>query len=199
MKRICQRALGGASLCLLLPWLPLCLPASCQTNQPTLAELQPLQGTWAGIVVGENSDTKITITITGSSFRFHRDTNFWFGTTIMLIKPWHPPHELPATQQNSLFGNELGGVSPVERAGLTAAINPQQLTVTIKDSAPSQRDAIGKVVVALFKIEDGLLTIAAGGDGAEGVPNSFDGEKMTRYELRQIPPREKKSEVLKPR
>ena len=162
-----------------------------------MAELQPLQGTWTGVVVGEKSDTKITITITGSSFHFYRDANFWFGTTIILIKPWHPPHELPAIEQNSLVGIELGGVSPVERAGLSAAIKPQQLLVTIKDSAASQRDAIGKTVIAIFKIEDGLLTLAAGGDGADGAPTSFEDEKITRYELRKIPPSAKKIEPPK--
>src|SRR3954465_14886289 len=81
-------------------------------NQPTNAELQLLQGTWEGIVVGDKgtsktpafqetgkrkpgeiglyflkpgvfesppqSQGKITITITGNSLHFHRDTNFWF-------------------------------------------------------------------------------------------------------------------------
>ena len=199
MLKICQRVLGVAARFLLFSWLSLCLPANSQTNQPTLAELQPLQGRWEGVVVGEMSDSKITITITGSSFHFHRDTNFWFATKIVLIKPWLPQKEPPVTQQYSLFGNDLGEVSPVVRAGLPAVINPQQLNVTIKDSAPSQRDAIGKTVVAIFKIENGLLTIAAGGDGAEGAPTSFEDEKATRYELRKVLPQEKKSELPKPK
>ena len=61
-------------------------------NQPTAAELQLLQGKWEGfslnretpdgpIVKGTN---KITVTVTGNSLHFHRDTNFWFETTITL-------------------------------------------------------------------------------------------------------------------
>jgi uncharacterized protein (TIGR03067 family) len=34
--------------------------------------------------VGDNAHQKITITITGNSLHFHRDTNFWFETTITL-------------------------------------------------------------------------------------------------------------------
>jgi len=57
-------------------------------NQPTAVELQLLQGTWEGVWegvgAGDKSHEKITITITGNSFHFHRDTNFWFDTTITL-------------------------------------------------------------------------------------------------------------------
>ena len=53
-------------------------------NQPTNADLQLLQGIWEGVMVGQEKDDKITITITGNSFHFHRDTNFWFETTITL-------------------------------------------------------------------------------------------------------------------
>src|SRR5438876_261143 len=62
--------------------------AKCVVNQPTNAELQLLQGTWEGfslnmagpdgpIVKGTNT---ITVTVTGNSLHFHRDTNFWFET-----------------------------------------------------------------------------------------------------------------------
>jgi len=61
-------------------------------NQPTAAELQLLQGTWEG---GEG-DGKITITITGNSLHFHRDTNFWFETTITL-PAGKDPKQLHAT------------------------------------------------------------------------------------------------------
>ena len=47
-------------------------------------ELQPLQGTWEGVLVDDKAQQTITITITGNSLHFHRDTNFWFETTITL-------------------------------------------------------------------------------------------------------------------
>ena len=72
---------------------------------------------------------------------------------------------------------------------LSAGTDPQQLHATIKDNAPSQgSNAIGKVVVALFKIHGGTLTLAARGDGSEETPISFEDEKVTRYELRKVQP-----------
>ena len=45
-------------------------------NQPTAAERQLLQGTWEEVQVGDEARQKITITITGNSLHFHRDTIF---------------------------------------------------------------------------------------------------------------------------
>lgn len=129
-------------------------------DSPTNAQLQLLQGKWEGATVGQELTETVTITVTGNSFHFHRDTNFWFETTITL----------------------------------PADTKPQQLHATIKGSAASQRDAIGKVVVALFKIEDGTLTLATNGHGAEKLPKSFEvteNEGLTLYELRRVQPQEK--------
>jgi uncharacterized protein (TIGR03067 family) len=135
-------------------------------NQPTAVELQLLQGTWEGVVVGDESHEKIIITITGNSFHFHRDTNFWFETTITL----------------------------------PAGTDPKQLHATIKGCPPSQADSIGKVVGAIFKIEDGTLTLATSGGGAEETPKSFEateGKGLTRYELRKIQPQKKNTQPPK--
>jgi uncharacterized protein (TIGR03067 family) len=135
--------------------------AKCVVNQPTNAELQLLQGTWEGVMVGHEKDGKITITITGNSLHFHRDTNFWFETTITL----------------------------------PAGTNPKQLHATIKDGASS----VGQVVVAIFKIEDGTLTLATGnGDGE--APKSFEAtgdNGLNRYELRKVQPQTKNAEPPK--
>jgi uncharacterized protein (TIGR03067 family) len=96
-------------------------------EQSTAAELQLLQGTWEGADVGDQSHQKITITITGNSLHFHRNTNFWFATTITL----------------------------------PAGTDPKQLHATITGCPPSQTDSIGKVVGAIFKIEDETLTLIA--------------------------------------
>ena len=157
------------ALSLLLPFLLLGLEAGCTTPAPTASELrrlqaaptaselQRLQGTWEGVVVGQKSDDKYTITITGHSFHFHRDPNFWFATTITL----------------------------------PADTDPRQLHATIKDAAPGQESSVGEVVVAIFKIEDGLLTLAAIGGGDEETPKSFEAAEdqgLTRYELRKVEP-----------
>jgi len=135
--------------------------AKCAANQPTAVELQPLQGTWEGVLVGDNAQTKITITITGNSFHFHRDTNFWFETKIAL---------------------------PAGKA-------PQQLHATIKNSSPPT-NSIGQVVRAFFKIEDGTLTLATIGDGAEETPKGFEAAP-NRYELRQVQPQTKNTQPPK--
>jgi uncharacterized protein (TIGR03067 family) len=174
MKMTLKESLGFTVLSLVLPCLLLGLQAGCKTNPPTAAELQRLQGTWEGVALGQEtpggsfvkSAGTITITITGNSFHFHRDTNFWFETTI----------------------------------ALPAGTDPQQLRATIKDNAPSQgSNAIGKVVVALFKIDGGTLTLAARGDGSEETPISFEDEKVTRYELRKVQPQKKNTQPPNPK
>ena len=105
-------------------------------------------------MVGDKSQAKITVTITGNSLHFHRDTNFWFATTITLA----------------------------------AGTNPRQFHATIKDCAPGQEDSVGKVVVAIYKIEDGTLTLAAVGDEET---KSFEAKGLTRYELRKVQPQKK--------
>jgi uncharacterized protein (TIGR03067 family) len=65
-------------------------------NQPTAVELELLQGTWEGVLMADAAHQKITITITGDSLHFHRDTNFWFETTIML-PAGKDPKQLHAT------------------------------------------------------------------------------------------------------
>jgi len=136
------------------------------TNQPIAAELQLLQGTWEGVMVGDKSHVKIIIKITGNSFHFHRDTNFWFETTILL-----PP-----------------------------GTDPHQLHATIKGCPPSQSDSIGKVVVAIFKIEDRTLTLATRGGGAEETPKSFEATEdkgLTCYEFRKVQTQKENAQPLK--
>ena len=124
-------------------------------RQSAALELQPLQGTWEGVMVGQEKDGKITITITGNSLHFHRDTNFWFETTITL----------------------------------PAGTDPKQLHATIKSCPKSQAESIGKVVGAIFKIEDGTLTLAAYAISDEP-PKTFD-SGMSRYVLKKVQPRKK--------
>jgi len=135
--------------------------AKCVVTQPINAELQLLQGTWEGFslsrekpdgppVKGTNT---ITVTVTGNSLHFQRDTNFWFETAITL----------------------------------PAGTEPQQLHATIKRGANS----IGQVVVVIFKIEDGTLTLATDNGSGEAL-KVFEGAP-NRYELRKVRPQKKMS------
>jgi len=100
--------------------------ATCAANQPTAEELQPLQGTWEGALVDDPSQKSITITITGNSFHFHRDTNFWFETTITL-PAGKSPKQLHATikgcppSQADSIGKVVGAFFKIEDGILTLA------------------------------------------------------------------------------
>ena len=134
-------------------------------NQPMAVELQPLQGTWEGFMVGQEK-ANITITISSNSLHFHRDANFWFKTT---------------------FTQPVG-------------TDPKQLHATIKDCPSGQESSVGKVVVAIYKIEYGTLTLVALGDGDEETAKSFEateGKGLTRYELRKVQPQKKNTEPPK--
>jgi uncharacterized protein (TIGR03067 family) len=132
-------------------------------NQPTNAELKLLQGKWEGTWEEGGVDDqppvkspeKITITITGNSLHYHRNTNFWFETTFTL----------------------------------PAGTDPKQLHATIKDSAG--KHSLGKVVVAIFKVEDGILTLATD-NGSEEALKVFEAAP-NRYELRKVEPQKKMS------
>ena len=103
-------------------------------NQPTNTQLQRLQGTWEGVALGQEtpggsfvkSAGTITITITGNSFHFHRDTNFWFETTITL-PAGADPKQLHATikgcppSQADSIGKVVRAFFKVEDATLTLA------------------------------------------------------------------------------
>ena len=117
--------------------------AKCAANQPTAVELQLLQGTWEGGVVSQEGAEKITITITGNSFHFHRDTNFWFETTITL-PAGKDPKQLHATikgcppSQGVSIGKVVRAFFKIEDGTLTLA--------TIGDDAeetPKGFDAAG--------------------------------------------------------
>ena len=110
-------------------------------------------------MAGNEAHGKITITITGNSLHFHRDTDFWFETTFTL----------------------------------PAGTYPQQLQATIKD-CPQPCDDIGKVVFAIFKIEDGTLTLVGIQASAVEPPKTFgeipgfEDNSIFRYKLKKVQP-----------
>ncbi len=97
--------------------------ANCAVDLPSTPELQLLQGTWEGVDVGDPSNQKITITITGNSLHFHRDTNFWFKTTFTL-SAGAEPKQLHATVRESANGDAKGEV-----VGAIFEIKDEKLTL----------------------------------------------------------------------
>jgi uncharacterized protein (TIGR03067 family) len=76
--------------------------------------------------VDDKSHEKITITITGNSLHFHRDTNFWFDTTITLPAGTDPKQlhatikGCPPSQANSI-GKVVFVIYKIEDGTLTLA------------------------------------------------------------------------------
>ena len=126
MKMILKESPGFTALFLLLPCLFLCLQAGCTPHPSTAAVLQRLQGTWEGVLVGQEKDGKITITITGNSLHFHRDTNFWFETTFTL-PAGTDPQQLRTTITGGPDKDSIGKMVPaIFKTGdgnLTLAVN----------------------------------------------------------------------------
>ena len=77
-------------------------------------------------MVGYKAKQKITITISGHSLHFHRDTNFWFETTITL-PAGKVPKQLHATikgcppSQASSIGEIVRAFYKIEGGRLTLA------------------------------------------------------------------------------
>lgn len=100
--------------------------ARSAVNQPTNTELQLVQGTWEGVLVGDEAQQKVIITITGNSLHFHRDTNFWFETEITLPAGKNPK-QLHATikggppSQASSLGQVVKAFFKIENEKLTLA------------------------------------------------------------------------------
>ncbi|HKH47966.1 MAG TPA: hypothetical protein VKM72_25185 [Thermoanaerobaculia bacterium] len=142
MKKTIKMALAVTTLSILLmPSGLICTQAAGTTNY-TATALQRLQGSWEGVLVGQEAAGKISITITGNSLHFQGlSTDEWYETTFTL----------------------------------SAGTDPQQLHATIKD-CPRPED-IGKVVFAIFKIEDGTLTLAGIQASAAEPPKTFGGDQ----------------------
>lgn len=87
-------------------------PAAAETVQKLSAELQSLQGTWKGHMVGEEKSGEVILTVKGNSLHFHRDAGFWYKTTLEVPEGKKPP-EFRATIKES---PESGSIGEVVRA-----------------------------------------------------------------------------------
>ena len=113
-------------------------------------------------------------------------------------------HETEGRVSITITGNALQfqGLKPTERYDATftlpAGTDPQQLHATIKEG-PVPRD-IGKMVFAIFKIENGTLTLAGIPASADQSPkpfgqeSGFENNSMFRYDLRKLQPKKRVSQ-----
>jgi uncharacterized protein (TIGR03067 family) len=108
-------------------------------------------------------------------------------------------HETEGRVSITITGNVLRfrGLKPTQRYAATftlpAATDPQQLHATIQDG-PGPKD-IGQVVFAIFKIENGTLTLAGISESAVRSPRpsgqdpGFENNSLFRYDLRKVQPK----------
>ena len=129
-------------VCIVAPFIAnagdqLTADAKSAANQPAAAELQLLQGTWEGVLVGDKAQQKTTITVTGNSLHFHRDTNFWFKTTFTL-PAGKDPKQLHATikgcpsSQADSIGQVVRAFFKIENGTLTLATIGDDAEETLK-------------------------------------------------------------------
>ncbi len=67
---------------------------------------------------------------------------------------------------------------------LPSGTHPQQLHATIQECSPPAKNAIGTVIFAIFKVEDGTLVLAED-DGSDKPPKTF-AEASSRYTVRKM-------------
>ncbi len=72
---------------------------------------------------------------------------------------------------------------------LPAGTDPRQLHATIKDCSPPTNNSVGKMVFAIFKIEDGTLTFAED-DMSDEPPKTFS-TNSSCYHLKKVQPQKK--------
>ena len=78
---------------------------------------------------------------------------------------------------------------------LPVGTDPQQLHATIKDCSPPSTNAIGTVVFAIFKIEDGTLTFAED-DMSDKPPKTF-ASASSRYSVKKVQPQKENAQPPK--
>ena len=189
MRMILKGALGLTALSLVMPCVLSCAQATDTTNQPTAAELPHLQGTWEGVLAGQESAGKVTIQITSNSLRFQgRDSNDWYEATFSLPTGTNP-QELRATITGCLRTNYLGAmvgaIFKIENGTLTLA------GIQDRDQEPPKSFGEAK---PLLRVEDGTFNLLGGGLGLPGESKASEDNKLFRYELRKIQPQNKNAE-----
>lgn len=152
--------------------------ARCTANPPAAVELQLLQGTWEGILVGDKLEKKITLTITGNSLHFYRDRNFWFEAAIA-VPAGKDPKQLHATltgrspSQPVLVGRVVRAVFKIETGTLILATMADDT-----DETPPSFES-GGTRYAFTKVQP------------------TDGKGLTRDEPQNVPPQKKYSQPPK--
>ena len=154
---------------LLVPCLLFCLQAGCTTRPPAASELQHLSPP----------------TVTELQPELQRLQGYWEGDGAA------GPCSITITG-NSLHFFARKDFWFQTTFALPAGKDPQELHATIKNSAPPT-NGIGDVVFAIYKIEDGTLTLAVEGNEP---PKSF-AAASAHYNVKKVQPGKAKASTAK--
>jgi uncharacterized protein (TIGR03067 family) len=133
----------------------------CAANQSSDAKLKLLQGTWEGFFLEGGGPDGAIVK--------------WTNTIRVTISG------------NSLYFQRDPNFWFETTITLPAGTDPQQLHATIKRGVTS----VGQVIVAIYKVENGTLTLATDNGSGEAL-KVFEGAP-NRYELRKVQPQKKTS------
>ena len=122
------------------------------------------------------------------------------GPVLENLQGYWEGEEPPGKISITITGNSLHYVEGTDSwyettFTLPAGTAPRQLHATITDSWSGTSD-IGNVVIAIFKIEDGTLTLAVD-DRGDAPPTSF-ADASIRFILKKGQPQEKSTEATTP-
>jgi hypothetical protein len=115
-----KMALAVTTLSILMPRGPVC----AQAAPPAVPELQLLQGSWEGVLVGHEASGNVSITITGNSLHFQGlNPDEWYETTFTLPADTYP-QQLRATIRDCAdpcdsIGKEVFAIVKIEDGTLT--------------------------------------------------------------------------------
>jgi len=187
MKKSIKAALAITTLSILLPCAFIRAQVPSTTTQQIAAQTLRLQGSWEGVLVGQEAAGKCTITISDNSLHFQGlNTNEWYKTTFILPEGT-APQQLHATIRGSrspdLVGKVVLTIFKIEDETLTIA------GLEASDEEPPKTFDGDKSA----KIVGGTPNLLGFELSALEKPKDFEGEHTFRYVLKKVQPQKKKN------
>ena len=138
--------------------------------------LQQLQGAWQGVLTGQETAGKVSLTITGQVLHFQGlNTNEWYDTTFALPADTHP-QQLHATIKRGPRSEDIGKT-------VTAILKIENDTLTLAGVEASAAEPLktfgeSKPSAAPFEVIPATPAPAP----------AFEGNSLFRYDLKRVAP-----------
>jgi uncharacterized protein (TIGR03067 family) len=183
VKLIFKELPGLTALLLFLPCVLTNAPAADTTNQQAAVELQRLQGAWEGVLLGQESAGKVSITITTNSLRFQgRDKHDWYVAKFTLLTETNPQQlhtTITGAHQTNHIGSVVRAIFKIEGETLSLAgiqDNDQEPPKTFSEPKPA------------VKSPNGPLDLSGSALGGLVTAKPFEDDTVFRYKLQKLPP-----------